>query len=135
MKICRRRILRGSEGKFGTFFRENRAFLSNFYEKLGIFWPLGAKLPQIDENVPLLSLAEYLKNIYHCKIRHCLAVWRQILIFLPKFMKMYHYQSPPPAEYIPLVSSKYNPTNCMPLDILSNRKDAISRRSSLLQSV
>ena len=30
VNICRRRMLRGSEGKFGTFLRENRAFLSKF---------------------------------------------------------------------------------------------------------
>ena len=41
VKICRRQMLRGSEGKFRTFFRENRAFVSNCYEKLGIFWRFG----------------------------------------------------------------------------------------------
>ena len=49
------------------------------------------------------------------KIRHFLAVWRQILIFLPKFMKMYQYHSPPPSgileEYIPLKQQKIMSTS------------------------
>ena len=32
----------GSGGNFEAFFRENEAFLSKFYEQVGIFRPFGA---------------------------------------------------------------------------------------------
>ena len=58
-------MFRSLEGKFGEFFRENEALLSNFHEKLGILKPFGGIpniRPHIYENVPR---AEYFKNIYH----------------------------------------------------------------------
>ena len=33
-------MFRGSEGNFKPFFSENRAFLNDFYRKIGIFWPV-----------------------------------------------------------------------------------------------
>ena len=42
----------------------------------------------------------YSSNQFLRKIRHFLAFWCQILIFLPKFMEMYQYHSPPPLRNI-----------------------------------